>query len=721
MKLKRKKITLIVPNGTISIKRNDQGIPEITGSSLQGLAYGMGWLHACDRQMQVLLTRIIMQGRAAEKLAGTPELIEVDRFMRRTNLKSGLDKEASRLKPEIRDQVEAYCDGFNACLADNGPVPEFRLLGYDPEPLSMNDILVMAKVMGFIGLADAQGGMEKFLIQMIQKKIDEKKIRELFPYLSDKIDYRLIGKVKLAAPPVPEAIAWLGKLPRFNASNNWAVSGSKTATGKPIMCSDPHLEINRIPGIWYEAVLRLPDNVIKGASLPGVPGVVLGRSKHLAWGPTFSYMDMIDFRIEECRDGMYRRGNKWLPFRVREETILVKKGKPVIEKIYENEHGTLEGDPNVAGHYLVLSWSADGECGSGDFNGLVPLMRVKSVREAMQSLRLLDAGPWCFALADTQGNIGFQMTGRTFDRPKGVTGLVPTPGWEKKFNPRGFVDKTRLPSLYNPKQGFVATANQDLNHLGRTPVINLCMATYRVDRISQLLSAGKKLTVDDMKRMHYDLYSLQAERYMKVLRPLLPDNPGGRILKEWDCVYDSGSTGAMLFESVYLSLLRVVFGDNGLGRDVIDHIMKETPLFNDYYGNFDEILMKKDSPWFNGKKREDLFEKAIGEGLAARPVPYGKTRSVILSHLLLGGKLPRFLGFDRRIELPGSRATITQGQIFRSAGRVTTYCPSYRMIADMATDELHTCLPGGVSDRRFSPWFLSDLKNWFRGKYKVLR
>ena len=224
-----------------------------------------------------------------------------------------------------------------------------------------------------------------------------------------------------------------------------------------------------------------------------------------------------------------------------------------------------------------------------------------------------------------------------------------------------------------------------------------------------------------MKRIHFDLYSLQAERFMKVLRPLLPDTDNGRILREWECTYTPDSRGATLFESVYRALLRTVFGDNGMGREVVDWAMSETGLFNDYYGNFDEILMNPRSAWFDGRPRDELFKRAIKEGLAAAPKPYGRTRMVTLSHLLFGGKLPRFLGFDYGpIPLPGSRATVPQGQIFKSAGRVTTFSPSYRMIADLAEKALHTNIAGGSSDRRFSRWYMSDMENWLKGVYKVL-
>jgi penicillin amidase len=721
MKLTGNPITLETKGGKVSITRNDHGVPEISGKRHEDVYYGMGWVHAHDRQLQALLTRILLQGRAAEKLAGDPALIEIDRYMRRMQFLPDPESEIKKLEPTVRRYLDFYTQGFNHYLETHGTVFELRLLGYKPEPWQIKDSLILGKIMAFLGLADAQGAMEKFLTQMVRHELGEKKLQELFPYLTEKIDYDLMKKLSLAPPLIPEALKWLSKLPKMTASNNWAVSGKLTASGKPIYCSDPHLEVNRIPAIWQEIVLRLPDDVIMGASLPGVPGIAIGRSKHLAWGATYSFMDMIDYRVEECRDGRYRRGKQWKPFAVREELITVKKGEPVIEKVYENEHGVLEGDPFTEGHYLVMSWSAARGCGAGEFNGLLGLPHARSAREAMACFRKLEALSFNWVMADSLGNIAYQMSGRLYKRPKGVSGLVPLPGWEKKYTPRGFVSASLLPAAYNPPEGIIVTANQDLNRLGKAKPINLPMASYRADRIAQLLKKKKKLGVEDMKRIHFDLYSLQAERFMKVLRPLLPDTDNGRILREWECTYTPDSRGATLFESVYRALLRTVFGDNGMGREVVDWAMSETGLFNDYYGNFDEILMNPRSAWFDGRPRDELFKRAIKEGLAAAPKPYGRTRMVTLSHLLFGGKLPRFLGFDYGpISLPGSRATVPQGQIFKSAGRVTTFSPSYRMIADLAEKAIHTNIAGGSSDRRFSRWYMSDMENWLKGVYKVL-
>lgn len=723
MKLKKAPVTLEGEAGEIKILRNPHGIPEISADTVADLMKGLGWVHANDRQLQTLITRILLQGRAAELLKADDALISIDTYMRRMNFLPDPQAQVAGLDASTRKAMESYVDGFNDWIRDNGTVFEFKLLGYRrPEPLTVADCLLLGKAIGFLGLADIQASMEKFLVELIQKGVAQKKIRELFPYLSDPIDTELIGRITLSPPLVPEAVKWLNRLPRLNASNNWAVSGRHTRSGFPILCNDPHLEVNRLPNVWQEVVLRLPGDTMLGITVPGAPALITGRNKHVAWGLTFSYMDMLDYRIERCRDGKYYRKEGWKPFSVREEKIKVKKKDAVRIMAYENENGLLEGDPNDEGYYLALGWSVARGCGAADFNAIMKVMTSRSAEEAMTWFRRMEMVSMNWVVADTRGNIGYQMSGRHFNRPEGISGLLPLPGWEEKYNPAGYNDPDDLPCVLNPPEGIIATANHDLNYLGRSHPINLCMGPYRADRIVQLLEAGSELDVAYMKDMQYDLYSLQAERLMKIIVPLLPDTANGRILKAWDLRYHTDSTGAMLFESVYRAIIDVVFGDHGFGVDVVDHIFAETSLFNDYYANFDRILENRSSAWFDGETRAALFKKGIETGLSVEPAPYGKTRSIILAHLLFGGQLPGFLGFDYGpLTLPGCRATIPQGQIFNNAGRLTTFSPTYRFITDLATDEIHTNLAGGPSDRRFSNWYVNDLKNWYEGNYKVLR
>ncbi len=722
MRLK-KKITLNRNNNNILIERNKYGIPEITANNIVDASYAIGFVHANDRQMHIMLTRVLLEGKASEKLADEPGLIEIDRFMRRMNFLPNMQKEVEKLEPKAKEQLQAYADGVNYFLDNNKAIFDFKLVGYKPEKWKIEDSLLLSKVFGFIGLVDAQMAMEKLIVQMTQNNVEEDKLKELFPYMTETIDYELLKKIKIQDAIVPSAVKWFSKLPRFNASNSWIISGQHTKSGKPILSGDPHLEGNRLPNVWAEIVIHLPENKLTGVTIPGYPGMPIGRNNHIAWTATFSFMDMLDYRIEHCKDGKYKRENdEWIAYEPRIEKIKTKKGKIIEEKIYENENGLLEGNPFEEGHYLALKWSAQDDCGASESNCLLNFYEVKTVKEAQAQFRKLDASTFNFSIVDVEGNIGYQMSGRMFKRPKGTSGLIPLPAWIKGNEYQGYVDKEDLPTQYNPENGMIITTNQDLNYLGKASPINLPMATYRHDRIKQLLDKPEKKDLAYMKKMHYDLLSVQAERFMEMIKPLIPNNENGNILSNWDCKYDKESLGATIFESVYIEILKVVFGDNGFGRDVVEQVMKETGLFNDYYGNFDNVIFKEKSTWYGNKTRAELLTFAIEEGLKKEVKPYGETRKVLLANMLFGEKFPKFFGFDYGpISLPGNRATIPQGQIFKSANRITTFTPSFRFLTDMIGNEVHTNMLGGVSDRRFSKLYTNDIENWFNGIYKIMK
>ncbi len=176
----------------------------------------------------------------------------------------------------------------------------------------------------------------------------------------------------------------------------------------------------------------------------------------------------------------------------------------------------------------------------------------------------------------------------------------------------------------------------------------------------------------------------------------------------------------MLFESFYRELLVEVFASDGMGQPVVDHLVDTTGVFIDFYQNFDRVLMAETSPWLGDRSRESVLRQAFDRVDGAEKRTWGEVNRVTLTNILLGGKLPRWVGFDvGPIAIPGGRATPHQGQIYESAGRQTSFAPSLRWMADMGRNEIHTSLAGGPSDRRFSKWYTSDLERWKQGEYKV--
>lgn len=704
----------------VKIWRDEHGVSHVEGREEIDLYWGLGYCHAKDRGLQMLLMRILGRGQASEHLEASDAMLDIDLFFRRMNWGSDAAVEIDKLTPRAKEICLSYCRGANEYFAQKTPW-EFKLLGYHPEPWRLEDIILLSRMTGYLTLAQSQAEIEHLLVEMVQAGVSLAKLEELFPGQLNGLEENLIRNLRLGHRLVPAAVTWNVALPKMMASNNWVIAGSKTASGKPILANDPHLETNRLPNVWYETVLTHGDRYALGATMPGLPGILIGRTNDLAWGATYTFMDAIDSWIEQCKDGRYLRNrNEWAPFRERKEIIQRKKKTPVEVTFYENEHGVLDGNPKQEGYYRATRWSGS-HTGALSLNHAIEMWHAASVAEGMDHLGKFESA-FNWVLADRHGNIGYQMSGLMPKRRVGVSGLVPLPGWKPENDWDGFVDYRDLPRCLNPEQGFFVTANNDLNGWGKTKPINLSMGPYRAERITELISQQASLRVYDMMNIHFDVYSLQAEEFMRVLEPLLPNTPAGRILAEWDCSYAKHSAAAYLFEQFYRRLLQTVFGRHGLGEEVTGFLAQESGIFVDFYSNFDRILLSEDSVWFAQEKRDDIFRRVAEEALAVTPKPWSDMQKLTLRHLLLGGKLPKLAGFDRGpITLAGGRATPHQGQIYRSAGRVTSFAPSFRMIADFAKDELHTNLAGGPSDRRFSKWYCSDLKNWLEGKYKTLK
>ena len=704
----------------IQIFRDESGIPHVEAETIADAYWGQGYVHGKDRGMQILLMRIVAQGRISECLDASDESLDIDKFFRKMNWSDNIKDQLDMLTSVEKEYLDSYCDGINAALKKKSPW-EFKLFGYKPEKWTGEDCILISRMVGYLTLAQSQAEMERLLVELVQADISMEKLDELFPGILGGLDADLVKSVTINERIVEPSALWNLAAPRMMASNNWVVSGSKTLSGNPIVCNDPHLEINRLPNIWCEIVLKPGDTFMSGGSLPGFPGILAGRTREVAWGVTYAFIDATDSWIEKCKDGRCYREDEdtWPAFNIREEQIKRRKKPTETILFYENEHGVLDGDPMVEGHYLSTMWSAS-TSGAASLSAVFGAWDIKTVDEAMATLGRIETG-WSFVMADANGDIGFQMSGLAPKRREGINGFVPLPGWKKENDWQGFYSYLDLPREKNSEQGFFATSNQDLNEFGIAKPINMPMGKYRFDRISDLIHDLDNMTVSDMFLMHKDLYSLQAEIFMDILRPLLPDSLQGALLKSWDHCYDKDSQGAYLFEQFYRQLYRDVFGKNGFGETIIDYLAEDTGVFIDFYNSFDTVLLSENASWFGGKTREEIFEKAALKALDIKPEKWGKDRKFTLTNILFAGKLPGFIGFDKGpITGIGGRATIHQGQIYKSAGRDTTFMPSLRMVSELSEDTCYTNMAGGPSDRRFSKWYCSDLDNWVNGKYKTL-
>jgi penicillin amidase len=706
-----------MPDG-VAIERDEYGVPHIQVQDLAGAYWGMGYCHALDRGMQLCLMRLLGQGRVAECLDGSDESVEIDRFFRTMNWYGNTADEVAKLTPETTELVSAYCDGINARLSKSYPL-EFRLLRYRPEPWTIEDTLLISRIAGYLTLAQSQAEIERLFVEMVQAGIDDDRLDALFPGCLGDFDRGLVANVKLGERIVPDAVKWGGAAPRMMASNNWAVAATHSATGHALMANDPHLEVNRLPNVWVEQVIEFPDDTVLTANMPGLPGPLVGRKRDVAWGATYTFMDAVDSWVEECRDGKFRRGDEFEPFSVRTERINVKKGDPIDVTLYENMHGTLDGDPNEAGSYLATRW-APATSGAATLNAVTGVWEATTAAELQEVLGQIESS-WNWVIADSGGHIAYQMSGLCPIRHESATGFTPMPGWDPGYDWQGYVHPQDLPRVFDPAEGVIVTANEDLNHLGVADPINMPMGDYRARRIRSVLTESK-CDFDTFAKLHKDTFSIQADEMMAILRPLLPDTEAGRRLAEWDCRYEPDSTEAVIFEAFYRELLVEMFAPDGMGEQVTRHLADTTGVFIDFYANFDRLLTATGSPWLGDRSLEAVYQAALDRIDLDEARTWGEVNQVTLTNILFSGKLPSWAGFDiGPISIPGGRATPHQGQVYKSAGRQTSFAPSLRVMADMGDETLHTSLAGGPSDRRFSKHYKSDLDRWQHGEYKVLR
>jgi len=730
MKVSNRRRTVRIGSLRFEARRTPAGVMELWADDDLGLATGLGWAHARDRLVQMMLLRLIGQGRLGECLQASDETLGIDVWSRGMGFAHDVAGDEQLCSADARAFAEAYAAGVNEVLAHRRRPLELLLVGYRPEPWRLADVLMTIKIMTYVGLAQTQQDFEKLIVEAIRAGVPVDALRQLVrPHLDGLADRTVeqLRQLRWVEPLLPPEVRFATAAARASASNNWAVSPRRSATGAALLATDPHMEVNRLPALWYEAVLHTRDDYRIGITMPGIPGLVMGRTSRIAFGFTYGFMDMVDFFVEEVRGSAVRRGDAWVPLAVRREEVRRKGAEPVVVTIRENDLGVLEADPHQPelenGLYLTRAWSAQHGGAAPSLDALARMLLALSVTEAQAVLRSITIS--CnWVVADRDGNIGYQQSGVLPNRAH--SGLHPVPAAEKANHWRGRVDPARLLSTFNPVEGFLATANNELNPTGGPLAVNLPMGSYRHDRICAVLSANDRVTIDDMQRLQNDLNSLQAERFMSLLEPLLPELPAAELLRRWDRRYDCDSRGATVFEQVYHALLASVFGDGLFGREAWRTIVESTTILADFFHLFDDAILGGDPRWFGGVGRDAVLRQVLERTLAAidpATVPrWGSTRRVTMTDMFFGGKLPRWLGFDHGpIELAGNRATVVQGGILTAHGRHTTFAPSWRMVTDLGRDEAHTVLAGGPTGSRFSRHRLTDVARWLAGEYKVLR
>jgi penicillin amidase len=740
----------------VEVYRDPYGIPHIYASTEHDLFLAQGFIHAQDRLWQMEFWRRIGSGRLSEILG--PSALENDRFIRTLGWHRTAAQELEQLLPEERVVLEAYAEGVNGYLAVNqGRLAlEFTVLGLTgvkikPEPWTVLNTLTWAKVMAW----DLGGNLDSELTRAhIAARLGSPAIVTLAPpYPENNPTIVSLPLAGASLQAVPQAVFDLHPLGFGDdiGSNNWVIAGSRTDTGAPLLANDPHLGI-QMPSIWYEIGLHCdpvgpdcPYNVV-GASFAGAPGVIIGHNDHIAWGVTNLGPDVQDLFIERVNPenpNQYEYEGQWLDMEIVPEEILVAgEEDPVIVNARLTRHGPIINDV-VGGTQeewafgwqpLALSWTALES--STLMRSVIKLDQAQNWDEFREALRDWDVPSQNFVYADVEGNIGYQAPGRIPIRASG-DGSIPVPGWTRQFEWVDYIPFDQLPSVFNPPEGYIVTANNAVVGPDYPYFLSMDWSPgYRAQRIVEMIEADPSLSLQDLQTFQGDSSPIYAQIVLPYITDLIPPDTrlsqGIEILRSWDGRAVRESRGAALFEALRLQMINKVFADE-LGEQLLERTLGSLLV------TLTRILPDPSSAWFDDlttpevESRDDILlialEAAIDElteslGNDMSDWQWGDLHTATFENQSLGksGIAPIEAIFNRGpVPVDGSIATVNNTGYSMGDPYTVQTVPSYRQIINLAelsrSVSMHTT---GQSGHAFHPHYNDMIDPWRNIEYHAM-
>ena len=671
-------------DGPVDVYRDQMGIPHIYAATVHDMFFAQGYIHAQDRFWQMDAWRHIGSGTLSEMFGASQ--VETDAFLRTLGWKQTAEMEFEQLGPESKAILTAYAQGVNAYLKDHDTTAlslEYAVLGllspdYKIEPWTPVNSLTWGKAMAW----DLRGNMgEEIERAVLLKTLTPQQVAELYPdYPKDHpVIVNKIGDGTSASAPdqtpvsdIPnETLAALehnaslldlalGPQGDGIGSNSWAVSGKLTNTGMPLLANDPHLSI-QMPSIWHQMDLHcMPKNEqcpyeIAGFTFAGVPGVIIGHNDRIAWGFTNVGPDVMDLFIEKVNPdnpNQYEVNGQWADFETRKETINVVGGEPVEITVRISRHGPVisdtygplkdKGNPkdrefeafkdragvDLPEHYVIaLAWTALKP--STPFEAIWGFDKAQNWDEFRAAARNFHVPAQNLLYADTEGNIGYQMPGDVPIRKNG-DGTLPVPGWTDEYEWTGFIPFEELPYTFNPAEGYIVTANNQIPPADYQYLITKDWDYgFRANRIVDMIkNAPGKIDIAYIQKMQGDAYDANAEIYVPLLlnmdfKAATPNQAIALdLLKNWDYQAKADSAPAAVFEAFWRHLLQNTFNDQLPKR-----------YWPDGGSRWNEIMrrIKEDSAWWDDaatadivETRNDILAKSFADGVSELEEIFGK-------------------------------------------------------------------------------------------------
>ena len=725
----------------VLVRRDTRGIPHIQAATMNDLLEAQGYVVAQDRLWQMDMARRFAAGELAELLGSS--VVEHDKLQRILQIRPAAEQLTATMPEDQKRLLTAFARGVNAYIAshqDNLPA-EFRLLGYKPRPWQPVDCWLVT--LNMVQNLDFPYPW-KLEREKVEAKLAPNLIAQLYPTSTWRDHPPTQSIPDLTAPqqnipsvPLDESQSSLEDLLRlreiFNlgsdtcgncrGSNEWAVSGAHTASGKAMLSNDMHLE-HSIPDIWHEEDLQAGSFHVAGVTTPGIPLIIEGHNDHISWGYTTLHGDVQDVYVEKTNaQGEYWAGNGWRQPEHDQEHIHVRFGNDVLLDVQRTEHGPVITPmlPHET-RMLSLKWTLY----SPQLRGM-PLLAIDSASnwtEFRQAVSQWWGPTQNMAYADDQGHIGYQAVGLFPMRPAGLSGvpIVETgTAADSEHEWQGFIPFAELPSVLDPDNGIVATANARITPDGYPyPLALNWEAPYRNERIWKWLSSHTKLTPADMLTLQMDTYSEVdrelAQRFAYSIDHATAADAQLRqaadLLRTWDGVITRDSVAAEIVDATRQALWPLIL-EPKLGSD--------WKLYDWQSRNFvqEEMVEKAPPEWLPAKYKswDELIAAAVHQGMADHHAPsslrgwtYGSQHVIDVQHPLYG-----MLPFFRRStstgphQLWGDETTINHVRGILG--------PSQRLTVDWSNVDGSTeNIVMGESGDPLSPYFLDQFPSWYSGK-----
>jgi penicillin amidase len=727
-------------------------IPHISAHSDEDAWQSVGFLQGRDRLWQMELYRRAASGRLSELLGDST--IGIDRRFLTLGLRQAAEIEWRRTNPAVRMALESYARGVNtAMLAGRSRLPmELQLLGLRPEPWSPIDSLAIGKLFAWrLGANHSAELLRYELARALGPRAEE-----LLPgppgwaptIISSLTGLRGEGGGRTAArstmddgrsTTLPPGLEWLSSESQA-LSNSWVISGLRTASGRPLLANDPHLQIE-MPSVWWEVHVSTSTLNVAGVAIPGIPFVLIGHNERYGWGVTNVGADVQDFFVEQLDPSRtkYRVGDGWVPLERTHHSISVRgRTQPVEMEVWSTRHGPVLNaedwyDPqpgpssNSAGlesTVLALKWSViEGESAAA-FDAMA---RGRTWNDFLGAVHQFSAPAQNFVFADVDGSIGYAMSGTLPVRSAG-DGAVPLDGWDRGTDWTGTILPEQLPALLNPTSGQLVTANNEVVRNLPFSITRDWVAPFRARRIIEMLGDRQALDIADMRSMQADLASGSAHYLLSALGDSAP-----KELKGWDRRVDARPESAF-FEAFEEAMWRRTFRD-----DMSDVLYGRFYGYagNERFAGLRAIIDNPTSPWFDDRStpsvretRDDIARAAAGEALAQLTGRFGDRsawrwdvmHAVTFSHALSGGgRLLNWFFSRGPVPVAGDNMTVNKAATNLRRPYQTSEAASYRQILDVgAWDRSLGVNTAGQSGHPLSPHYFDQNALWRQGDYHPL-